>query len=184
MSKDQYRQREAMRYKQPIASREAILTWLEKQRSPARVSAIFKAMKFKDEGLKVALERRLQAMERDGQLMNKRQGWCVAPGLRLVEGTVVLSHKGTAEVKGASERIVLPPRQARGIADGDRVKVRVGKHTYKGGLLAVLVEVMTCEDQAIMAVYHEHEGQAWAESFQDRQRWPMPVQANMADGCV
>ena len=72
VTKDPYRQREAEKYDQPIASREHIQQLLSHAGLPLRRDEIAEAFEINDEEQLEALRRRLRAMERDGQILFNR----------------------------------------------------------------------------------------------------------------
>src|SRR3569623_1185211 len=82
---DPFHDREAQKYAQPIPSREFILEHLAQHGQPASFEQIDAALSLSGEDELEALRRRLRAMERDGQLLVKRQGdYCLAQKMDLV----------------------------------------------------------------------------------------------------
>ena len=65
---------EAQRYSNPIASRTAILSLLRKAGEPMKIKRIVKKIGLTEKYQIEALEKRLRAMCRDGQIMVDRQG--------------------------------------------------------------------------------------------------------------
>ena len=83
--------RETAKYGTAIASREYILNLLEKSDVPLSYPELIKLCHIRDEELKVALKRRLRAMERDGQLIyNKFQKYQIPTENELIVGTVIV----------------------------------------------------------------------------------------------
>ncbi|MBU6477524.1 MAG: ribonuclease R, partial [Xanthomonadaceae bacterium] len=71
---DPHAEREAQRYEHPIPSREAILALLAERGSLLRAGAIAEALGIRDDVRREALDKRLRAMLRDGQLLESRRG--------------------------------------------------------------------------------------------------------------
>src|SRR5262245_2517287 len=91
--KDPLFEQEALKYANPIPSREYILKYCKEQGKPLTREAIANALKLKDEEQKEALRRRLIAMERDGQIIKTRRGgYGIADKMHLVRG-YISAHK-------------------------------------------------------------------------------------------
>src|SRR6185437_2412389 len=92
---DPHAEREAQRYEHPIPSREAILAVLAERGSLLRADAIAEALGIQDDVRREALDKRLRAMLRDGQLLESRRGG-LAPAERigLIAGTVLANAEG------------------------------------------------------------------------------------------
>lgn len=60
---------EAQRYQNPIASRQFILRQLEEANEPVSLDQLAKRLEMKEPEQVEALQKRLNAMERDGQLI-------------------------------------------------------------------------------------------------------------------
>ena len=75
---DPHAAREAARYDNPIPSREVILELLTEAEKPLGHADIARALGLADAPEQEALQKRLGAMERDGQLMlNRRGAYCL-----------------------------------------------------------------------------------------------------------
>src|SRR5579872_6915023 len=86
-SADPYAQREAQKYVRPIASREAILQWLEQLGEPVSFERLLHELGLTEPVDVEALNRRLAAMMRDGQLVqNRRSEYCLVKRLPLLAG--------------------------------------------------------------------------------------------------
>ncbi len=70
--KDPFASREAEKYEKPVASRELILSIIEKNGRPMTRADIELTLHLEGEEEKEGLRRRLRAMERDGQLVFTR----------------------------------------------------------------------------------------------------------------
>src|SRR5690349_4163982 len=87
-SRDPNYERERERYDEPLPSREFILDVLHEQGVPVTEDALAALLEVKG-GERTAFQRRLAAMERDGEIMrNRRNAICVTSKLDLVRGVV------------------------------------------------------------------------------------------------
>ena len=94
-NKDAFADREASKYENPIPSREFILDYLEQSIGPLTHEAVCKALELSDADQVEAMRRRLNAMERDGQLArNRRGGYGTLGKLNLVKGRVIGHAEG------------------------------------------------------------------------------------------
>jgi ribonuclease R len=123
---DPHAAREAERYAEPIASREAILELLEACDGPQTAEEIAGRL-----GLQERIEilgRRLGAMVRDGQLVqNRRGGFAPVRHTNLIAGTVIANPEGFGFLKPdeGGDDLFLPPFEMRKVMHGDRALANV-----------------------------------------------------------
>lgn len=137
--------REAAKYDNPIASREAILELLLDSPGPLAMDEIAEALDLLAEDRREPLARRLAAMVRDGQLLlNRRGGYAVAQKLDLVSGTVIANPDGFGFLKcdDGGEDLFLPPNELRKALHGDRVLASVTGVDRRGRREGAIVEVL------------------------------------------
>src|ERR1700682_348665 len=92
---DRHQADEARRYEKPIPSREYLLATLGELGRPADLDALTTHLGLKEAGLKRALEQRLKAMVRDGQLVrNRRAEYLITDRTTLTTGTVIGHRDG------------------------------------------------------------------------------------------
>ncbi|MBI3560166.1 MAG: ribonuclease R [Gammaproteobacteria bacterium] len=142
---DPHAEREAQKYAQPIPSREFILALLEQAGKPLRRQQIATALQLEGEEQLDALQRRLRAMERDGQLLfNRRNEYCLATKVELITGRVVGHSQGFGFVipDQGGDDLMLPAHEMRAVMHGDRVAVREVGVDRRGRREAMLVEVL------------------------------------------
>ena len=137
--------REAARYENPIASREAIANLLQDSPGPLTAEEVGEALDLLAEDRFDALSRRLAAMVRDGQLLrNRRGGYAVAQKLDLVAGTVIANPDGFGFLKcdDGGEDLFLPPGELRKALHGDRVLASITGVDRRGRREGAIVEVL------------------------------------------
>jgi len=140
---------EAERYARPIPSREYLLEVLREAGAPLTAEGFASALKLKDKGLRLALDKRLQAMVRDGELIrNRRDEFLLLERVAVRVGKVV-GHRdgfGFFVPDDGSDDAFLAPLQMRRVMHGDRVAVRivgVDRRGRKEGEIAEILERRT-----------------------------------------
>lgn len=90
---DPHAKREATKYEKPVASRELLLSIIEKCSPPPTFNTLATTLKYKEDHLLVGLKRRLRAMENSGQLVfNKFKQYAIPERSSLLTGKV-LGHR-------------------------------------------------------------------------------------------
>ncbi len=120
--------REAERYAQPIASREAILALLGRCDGPQNAEEIAVHLGLLEPDRFDALGKRLGAMVRDGQLVqNRRGGFAPVQAVNLIQGTVIANPEGFGFLRtiDGGDDLFLPPYEMRKVMHGDRVLANV-----------------------------------------------------------
>ena len=142
---DPHAEREARRYEHPIPSREAILALLAERGSLLRADAIAEALGIRDDVRREALDKRLRAMLRDGQLLESRRGG-VAPAekIGLITGTVLANAEGYGFLRPdeGGDDLYLSPAQMRQVLHGDRVLASVVGVDRRGRRQGAIREVL------------------------------------------
>ncbi len=143
--KDPHRTREGKKYDNPIPSREYIMEQLASFGAPLGRDKLADMLNLHEEDDLEALRRRLNAMERDGQLIrNRRGGLCLVNKKDLIAGRVI-GHKdgfGFLKPDEGGDDLFLSPRQMRSLLHGDRAVVRVMGIDQRGRREGALVEVL------------------------------------------
>lgn len=158
---DPHRQREAKKYSNPIPSREFILETLSETRVPLTFDEIAAALDIRDDQEVVALQRRLGAMVRDGQLVrNRRDAYCLVNKRDLIAGRVIGHADGFGFVKpeDGGDDIFLYPRQMRSLFHNDRVVVRVTGRDRRGRLEGSVVEVLERNTRTVVGRFYQESG--------------------------
>ncbi|MGI8561823.1 MAG: ribonuclease R [Luteimonas sp.] len=143
---DPHAAREAGRYENPIPSREAILQLLDDADGPQVAEKIAQALQLTEPDRAEALDKRLAAMLRDGQLLqNRRGGFVPAQRADLIPGTVIANADGFGFLRpdsGAGDDLFLPPFEMRKAMHGDRVLGSVTGVDGRGRREGSIVEVL------------------------------------------
>lgn len=93
--KDPHAKREAKKYEKPVASRELLLSIIEKSSPPPTFKTLAKTLKYQEDHLLVGLKRRLRAMENSGQLVfNKFKQYAIPEKNSLITGSVIGHRDG------------------------------------------------------------------------------------------
>lgn len=147
---DPFAAREAERYAQPIASREAILQLLDRCDGPQTAEEIGVQLGLTEPDRADALGKRLGAMVRDGQLVqNRRGGFAPVQATNLITGVVIANPEGFGflrPVQGGDD-LFLAPYEMRKVLHGDRVLANVTgidrRGRREGSIARVLERGMT-----------------------------------------
>ena len=141
---DPHFQREAAKYHLPLPSREYVLSELEKQGKPVSYVQLCSLMDI-HESEEDLFQRRLAAMEREGQLMRNRKGAYILPErASLIAGRV----EGHADGYGflipddGGDDLFLDAKQMTKVLHRDRALARVIGFDRKGRREGAIVEVL------------------------------------------
>src|SRR5699024_1577041 len=154
--------REKKSYAEPIPSRRLILKDLASSSRPMRRTEVAALYDLPSESAQQALNHRLSAMLRDGQLLENRRG-ALGPIERmgLVRGRVQGHRDGFGflipEDKAADD-VFLSPRQMRAVMHGDRVVVRIVGRDHRGRREGQVVEVLERANSHIVGRFVADQG--------------------------
>ena len=161
---DPHAHREAQRYEKPIASREMILQVLAAQDGPMDDQALAQKLELTEPDRFEALQKRLGAMLRAGQLLqNRRGGYVPAAQAELIAGSVIANPDGFGFLrpeKGGDD-LFLPPYEMRKVSHGDRVLVSLTGMDRRGRGEATIVEVLERRLTRLLGRYTEELGIAY-----------------------
>jgi len=158
---DPHQQREAKKYQNPIPSREFILETLTEHGAPMGFDEVSKALDLSTDDDLVALERRLGAMVRDGQLVrNRRDAFCLVNKRDLIAGRVIGHADGFGFVKpeDGGDDLYLYPKEMRGLFHGDRIVARVTGRDRRGRLEGSVVEVLERRTTTVVGRLYSESG--------------------------
>jgi len=141
---DPFFERECQKYEFPLPSREFVIQTLGEQGIPLPFADLAAALDIQAAEIKF-FERRMFAMQRDGQVMRNRRGDYLLPAKAdLIRGTVQGHPEGygfvVTDEEGAD--VFLGPNEMREVLHGDRVMVRIAGLDRRGRPEGKIVEVL------------------------------------------
>ncbi|NCA71514.1 MAG: ribonuclease R [Sphingobacteriia bacterium] len=158
---DPHRGREAKKYANPIPSREFILETLHALGAPIGFADLAAELDLADEPDLIALERRLGAMVRDGQLVrNRNDAFCLVNSRDLIAGRVIGHADGFGFVRPdeGGDDLYLYPKEMRSLFHGDRVVVRVAGRDRRGRLEGAVVEILERNTRSVVGRLYKESG--------------------------
>jgi len=144
---DPYAKREASQYAAPLPSRELVLQVLAEQGVPLTVEQLFIFLDISSDEREI-FNRRLNAMERDGQIIRNRKGaLCLPEKIHLIPGVVFGHPDGFGflvpdDKEKYPDDLFLGPREMAQVMHGDRAMVRMAGVDRKGRPEGRIVEVL------------------------------------------
>jgi len=157
---DPYLERERARYDNPLPSREWILTVLEREGVPVSQPELERLLGI-EPAEQDAFDRRLNAMQREGQLMRNRRGAiCIPNKLDLIRGRVQGHPDGFGFLvpdEGGPD-LFLSPAEMSKVLHGDRALVRESGVDRRGRREGSIVEVLERGHQRVVGRLHEEHG--------------------------
>lgn len=155
-SSDPHADREASRYETPIPSRELILSNMSEQGVPLSVEQLYILLDIGNDERDI-FNKRLNAMEREGQIMRNRKGaLCIAEKLDLIAGVVQGHPDGFGflipddKTKLNGEDLFLSPKEMAQVMHGDRAMVRMSGLDRRGRPEGKIVEVLERRTQRLV----------------------------------
>ncbi len=162
--RDPQARREAERYAQPIASRELILQVLADSDGPLKDTELAATLGLEAPERFDALQKRLTAMLRAGQLLqNRRGGFVPAQQAELIAGSVIANPDGFGFLRPeqGGDDLFLPPYEMRKVSHGDRVLASLTGMDHRGRGEATIVEVLERRLSRLLGRYTEELGVAY-----------------------
>ncbi|QDP00274.1 ribonuclease R [Thalassotalea sp. PS06] len=161
-SKDPHFSREAQKYDKPIASREFLVSLIEEKGHPLTFVQICKLLSYKDETQKVALKRRLRAMENAGQLVfTKFKQYAKASEATIITGEIIGHRDGFGFLKPdeGDKDLFIPFHEMRNVIHGDIVEARVVEGVDNKGKQEVkILDVLVPRKEGIIGrLFVEHQ---------------------------
>ncbi|HRH79805.1 MAG TPA: ribonuclease R [Thiobacillaceae bacterium] len=167
---DPHLAREREKYGQPLPSREYLLQLVEAEGGPLPMEELAFRLNI-EEGERDAFRRRLEAMQRDGQLViNRRQALCLPDKIELKAGRVEGHPDGFGFFipDDRSGDMFLSEREMRAVLHGDRVMVREVGVDRRGRKEGKIVEVLERANARLVGRFHEEKGLRWVAAEQRR----------------
>jgi len=157
---DPFLERERARYPQPLPSREWILSVLDDEGVPVAPERLLRLLDIQADEQPL-FDRRLKAMERDGQIMfNRRGAICMVNKLGLTRGRVQGHPDGYGFVvpDEVGPDLYLSPWEMSRVLHGDRVVARQSGTGRRGRAEGVIVEVLARANRSVVGRLHEEHG--------------------------
>ncbi len=184
---DPHHSRESRKYENPIPSREFIMETLEGHGAPMWRSELAELLGLDSEESIEALRRRLNAMERDGQLVRNRRGaFCLVNKRDLIAGRIIAHPDGFGFLhpdQGGKD-LFLTPRQMRVVLHGDRAVVRVVGVDERGRKEGAVVEVLERANHNVVGRLHIEMGLGFVQPDNKRLHQDIIVPENEWHGAV
>lgn len=133
---DPHAERESRKYENPVASREHILELIKENTALSRAQLV-KMLNIKGQDAREAIRRRLRAMERDGQILFRKQdeSFYIPDAQELLQGIIEAHRDGYGFLLLAGqEDVYLSEREMRQVFHGDEVLVRPSGRSRRGGV--------------------------------------------------
>ena len=145
------------KYDNPIASREYLLTLIQDSELGLSLAEACSALSIVDETRRIAVQRRLRAMEREGQIyFDKFKRYKAVDVDSLVTG-VVLGHRdgfGFLKRDDGEPDLFLSAKQMDMCLPNDKVSARIKEGSRKGKLEASIVTVIEPRQSDIVGRYY------------------------------
>lgn len=158
---DPFYQREKDKYENPVASREFLLQVLEREKKPLTFLEICEKVKAKDEDSRVGIQRRLRAMEREGQVIfNRQKKYGLADKMELIKGRVIGHRDGFGFLKreDGQKDLFLNMGQMNNLLHDDVVLVKESGSDNRGRKEARVVRIIEPREEPIVGRYFFENG--------------------------
>ena len=161
-SKDPHYQREKEKYDNPVASREYLLEVLTKHGKPLSFLDICNLVNAFDEDSRIGIQRRLRAMEREGQILfNKHKKYALATGSEPVVRGRVIGHRdgfGFLRPEDKSGDLYIGQGQMQTLLHDDIVEARIGGMDRRGRKEANIINIVTPRTEPIVGRFFIEHG--------------------------
>lgn len=161
MSKDPHFAREQEKYENPVASREYLLSVLKDQSKAMSFLDICQTVKANDEESRIGIQRRLRAMEREGQIaFNRDKKYEVQKQAELIRGTVIGHRDGFGFLKHSltEKDYFIPNHQMATVIHGDVVEGTIDGQDRRGRTEFRVNRVIEPRQDAIVGRYYTEQG--------------------------
>ncbi|MCC2617262.1 ribonuclease R [Aestuariibacter halophilus] len=161
MSDDPYYQREKEKYDNPVASREYLLQVLQDEKKPMSFLEICQRVDANDEDGRVGIQRRLRAMEREGQIIfNRQKKYGLVDKMDLIRGRVIGHRDGFGFLKreDGEKDLFIHDAQMATVLHGDVVLAKESGLDKRGRREARIVRVVEPRTEPIVGRYFFENG--------------------------
>ncbi len=154
-------ERRSHRYRFEIPSRNDVIGILRSSDRPISPKRLMSRLGLPSRKQQEAMNARLKAMIRDGQILINRNGdYCLVQRMPLVVGRVTGHRDGYGFLvpDDGSEDIFMSPRQMREVMHGDRLAVRIKGRDHRGRPEGSVVEVLERNTTDVVGRYVRESG--------------------------
>lgn len=158
---DPHFQREKDKYENPVASREYLLQILEDKKTPLTFLEICQLVNANNEDSRVGIQRRLRAMEREGQVVfNRQKKYGLAEKMELVKGRVIGHRDGFGFLKrdDGEKDLFIHQAQMQALLHDDIVLVKESGSDNRGRTEARIAKVIEPRTEPIVGRYFVEHG--------------------------
>ena len=163
MSDDPHFQREKQKYDNPVASREYLMSVMKEQGKPLTFLEICSLVDAFDEDSRIGIQRRLRAMEREGQVQfNKHKKYALQNREELIRGRVI-GHRdgfGFLRPEDNSGDLFISAGQMNLFMHDDVVEARESGTDRRGRREAFINQVIEPRSEPIVGRYFTEQGVA------------------------
>lgn len=161
MSDDPFFQREKDKYDNPVASREYLLQILQKEKKPLSFLEICGLVNAYDEDSRVGIQRRLRAMEREGQVIfNRQKKYGLTDKMELIKGRVIGHRDGFGFLKrdDGQKDLFIHQGQMHSLIHDDIVLVKESGTDNRGRREARIARIIEPRSEPIVGRYFLENG--------------------------
>lgn len=158
---DPHYQREKDKYDNPVASREYLLQVLEREKTPLTFLEICQFVNADDEDNRVGIQRRLRAMEREGQIVfNRQKKYGLAEKMELIKGRVIGHRDGFGFLKrdDGEKDLFIHQAQMQALLHDDVVLAKESGVDNRGKREARIARVIEPRSEPIVGRYFVEHG--------------------------
>jgi ribonuclease R len=183
---DPFLERERTRYETPLPSREWTLQAMTEQGRPMPPDELAQLLNIHSDE-RDTFQRRLNAMERDGQIMVNRKGQlCLPDKLSLIRGRVEGHPEGFGFVipDDGTPDLFLSPREMHQVMHGDKVLAKEAGLDRRGRREGKIVEVLDRGQNRVVGRYYNEKGVGFVVAENRRINQDILVPADQAGKAV
>ncbi|ABG39520.1 RNAse R [Paraglaciecola sp. T6c] len=161
MSDDPFYQREKEKYENPVASREYLLELLTKAKKPLSFLEFCHLLNAEDEDSRIGIQRRLRAMEREGQIeFNRDKKYAKLKLEELIQGRVIGHRDGFGFLKrdDGEKDLFIHNAQMATVLHGDIVLVKESGTDNRGRREARIAKIIEPRSEPIVGRYFFENG--------------------------
>ncbi|MCW8108027.1 ribonuclease R [Alteromonas ponticola] len=161
MSDDPHFEREQAKYENPVASREFLLKVLNESERPLSFLEICNEVNAQDEDSRIGIQRRLRAMEREGQVeFTKHKKYAPGDQSALIRGKIIGHRDGYAFLRPQdnSGDLFISKGQMQLFLHDDEVEAKQSGTDRRGRREAYITQVITPREEPIVGRYFTEQG--------------------------